>query len=160
MHKFMQTRVQLISYLDGGYLIWMVEIPRAQEKSEQIFFVQPKAHQFKFADRNKTVPMDFLRSVKWPTKRLAFLRRLPRTESSQKRRRLLMFLSRVAVNQATSIVATSTASIIKATDTIAKTKDLTIIIKMIDATFILVVTTRTPRTASPMRRRMIASAIT
>jgi hypothetical protein len=27
--------------------------PTAQEKSEQIFFVQPKAHQFKFADVNK-----------------------------------------------------------------------------------------------------------
>ncbi len=38
MHKFMQHRVQLISYLDGGYLRQTMEIPTAQEKSEQIFF--------------------------------------------------------------------------------------------------------------------------
>ncbi len=29
-----------------------------QEKSKQIFFVQPMAHQYKFAEMNKTVPMD------------------------------------------------------------------------------------------------------
>ncbi len=33
----------------------------AQEKSEQIFFVQPKAHQNKFADLNKMVPTDPLK---------------------------------------------------------------------------------------------------
>ncbi len=35
----------------------------AQEKSEQIFFVEPKAHQFKFADLNKTVPTDPLKLI-------------------------------------------------------------------------------------------------
>ncbi len=29
-----------------------------QEKAEQIFLVQPKAHQYKFVETNKTVPMD------------------------------------------------------------------------------------------------------
>jgi hypothetical protein len=38
-----------------------VEIPTAQEKSEQIFFAQPKVH--KFAERNKTVPMDPLKLI-------------------------------------------------------------------------------------------------
>jgi hypothetical protein len=35
----------------------------AQEKSEQIFFAQPKAHQFKFTDLNKTVPTDPLKLI-------------------------------------------------------------------------------------------------
>jgi hypothetical protein len=38
-----------------------MEVPMAQEKSEQIFFAQPKVHQFKFADLNKTVPTDPLK---------------------------------------------------------------------------------------------------
>jgi hypothetical protein len=33
-----------------------MEIPTVQKKSEQILFVQPKAHQFKFVDTNKMVP--------------------------------------------------------------------------------------------------------
>jgi hypothetical protein len=35
----------------------------AQEKSEQTFFAQPKVHQNKFADLNKTVPTDPLRMI-------------------------------------------------------------------------------------------------
>ncbi len=35
----------------------------AQEKSEQIVFAQPKVHQFKFADTNKTVPTDPLKLI-------------------------------------------------------------------------------------------------
>ncbi len=34
-----------------------------QEKSEQIFFVQPKAHQNKFANLNKMVPTDLLKMI-------------------------------------------------------------------------------------------------
>jgi hypothetical protein len=58
-----------------------MEVPTAQEKSERIFFAQPKAHQFKFTDLNKMVPTDLLKlivslsSVKQPTWRLVFLRR-------------------------------------------------------------------------------------
>jgi hypothetical protein len=40
-----------------------MEVPTAQEKSERIFFVQPKAHQFKFVDLNKMVPTDPLKLV-------------------------------------------------------------------------------------------------
>ena len=79
MHEFMQHQVQLLSYLKGGYLCQTMEVSTAQEKSEQIFFAQPKAHQFKFADTNKMVPTDLLKritifeqcqvsSVKQPTK--------------------------------------------------------------------------------------------
>jgi hypothetical protein len=38
-------------------------VPTAQEKSEQIFFVQPKAHQFKFTGLNKIVPTDLLKLI-------------------------------------------------------------------------------------------------
>jgi hypothetical protein len=41
MHKFTQRQVQLLSYLEGGYLCQMVDVSTAQEKSEQIFFAQP-----------------------------------------------------------------------------------------------------------------------
>jgi hypothetical protein len=65
------------------------------------------------------------------------------------------------VNQATSsIVTTNIATIIEATDTIAKTNEPTIIIETTNTTIVLVAMTRTPRTASPTRSRMIARVIT
>ncbi len=63
MHKFMRHQVQLLSFLEGGYLRQMMEVPTVQEKSEQIFFKQPKAHQFKFVDLNKTVPTNLLKLI-------------------------------------------------------------------------------------------------
>jgi hypothetical protein len=56
MHKFMRHQVQLLSYLNGNYLHQTMDVPTAQEKSEQIFFAQPKVHQNKFANLNKMVP--------------------------------------------------------------------------------------------------------
>jgi hypothetical protein len=44
MHEFMRRQVQLVSYLDGGYLRQTMELQTAQEKSKLIFFAQPKAH--------------------------------------------------------------------------------------------------------------------
>jgi hypothetical protein len=41
----------------------MMEVPTAQEKSEQNFFAQPKAHQNKVADLNKTVPTNPLKMI-------------------------------------------------------------------------------------------------
>ena len=58
MHDFMEHQVQLLDYLGGGYICQMMELPTAKEKSEQIVFAQPKMHQFKFAETNKTVPTD------------------------------------------------------------------------------------------------------
>jgi hypothetical protein len=63
MHEFMRLQVQLLSYLKGGYLCRMMEVPTTQEKSEQIFFVQSKAHQFKLTDLNKMVPTDLLKFI-------------------------------------------------------------------------------------------------
>ncbi len=63
MHEFMRRQVQLLSYLKGNYLRRTINVPTAQEKSEQIFFAQPKAHQNKFANLNKTVPANLLRMI-------------------------------------------------------------------------------------------------
>jgi hypothetical protein len=63
MHEFMRRQVQLLSYLKGGYLRQTMDAPTVQEKSEQIFFAQPKAHQNKFADLNKMVPTDPLKMI-------------------------------------------------------------------------------------------------
>jgi hypothetical protein len=40
-----------------------MDVPTAQEKSEQIFFAQPKTHQNKFANLNKMVPTDPLKMI-------------------------------------------------------------------------------------------------
>jgi hypothetical protein len=40
-----------------------MDAPMVQEKNEQIFFAQPKVHQNKFADLNKTVPTDPLKMI-------------------------------------------------------------------------------------------------
>jgi hypothetical protein len=63
IHEFMRCRVQLLSYLESDYLRQMMDIPTAQEKSEQIFFAQPKAHHNKFADLNRMVPADPLKMI-------------------------------------------------------------------------------------------------
>ncbi len=47
----------------------------AQEKSEQIFFAQPKAHQNKIVDLNKMVPTD-------PIKLIAFFKQCQATNKS------------------------------------------------------------------------------
>jgi hypothetical protein len=63
MHEFMCRQVQLLSYLKGNYLRQTMDLPMVQEKSEQIFFAQPKAYQNKFADLNKMVPANPLRMI-------------------------------------------------------------------------------------------------
>jgi hypothetical protein len=40
-----------------------MDVPTVQEKSEQIFFTQPKVHQNKFPNLNKMVPADPLRMI-------------------------------------------------------------------------------------------------
>ena len=86
--------------------------------------------------------------------------RLPRIGSSQRKRKRLIFLSHVAVNQATiSIAVRNIATIIKATNAIAMITDLTIVIETINAAIALNVMTKTQKAPSPTTRRMIASAI-
>jgi hypothetical protein len=52
-----------------------MDLPTAQEKSEQIFFAQPKVHQNKFADLNKTMPTD-------PLKMIAFFEQCQATDKA------------------------------------------------------------------------------
>jgi hypothetical protein len=151
MHEFMRHQVQLLSYLEGGYLRQMMEVPMAQEKSKQVFFMQPKAHQFKFMDLNKTVPTDQLKLIAFfelcqaTDKAAGILKKITKDKSSQKRRKQLIFLPHVAVNQATSsIVATKIETTIEATDAIAMIANLTIVTKTINAMIVLAtVMTRT-----------------
>jgi hypothetical protein len=42
MHEFIWRQVQLLSYLERDYLRQTMDVPTVQEKSEQIFFAQPK----------------------------------------------------------------------------------------------------------------------
>jgi hypothetical protein len=53
----------------------MIEVPTTQEKSEKIFFAQPKVHQNKFADLSKMVPTD-------PLKMIAFFEQCQATNKS------------------------------------------------------------------------------
>jgi hypothetical protein len=63
IHVFTRRRVQLLSYLKGGYLRRTMDVPTVQEKSEQIYFAQPKVHQNKFTNLNKMVPIDPLKMI-------------------------------------------------------------------------------------------------
>jgi hypothetical protein len=63
MHEFMCHQIQLLSYLEGNYLHRTMDVPTVQEKSEQIFFAQPMAHQNKFANLKKMVPANPLRMI-------------------------------------------------------------------------------------------------
>jgi hypothetical protein len=104
--------------------------------------------------------LPFWSSAKQLTKRLVFLRRLPGTRSSQKRRRQLSFPLCIAMNQAIgSIVGIGISIIIKVTNAIATTDDLTIVVKTINAMIVPIARIRITRALSLMRRRMIESAI-
>ncbi len=97
MHEFMRHQVQLLSYLKGGYLHRTMDVPAAQEKSEQIFFVQPMAHQFKFADLNKMVPTDLLKLIAFfkqcqATNKVAgILEKIAKYKKQQKEKKMAQF---------------------------------------------------------------------
>jgi hypothetical protein len=63
MHEFTWHRVQLLSHLASEYLHQTMDVSTVQEKSEQIFFVQPKTHQNRFTNLNKMVPANPLRMI-------------------------------------------------------------------------------------------------
>ncbi len=164
MHEFMRHQVQLFSYLDGGHLCWTMELPTAQEKCKQSCLAQPKTHQYKFAETNKSVPMDplglwpFSSSVRLPTKQPASLTS-SRRRSSQKRRRQLIFLLLTAMIQTTSSIVARTATTIKATNAIATNNNMTVAIKTINAPITLVAKSWTTR-KSPTKMKMNANVIT
>jgi hypothetical protein len=145
-----------------------MEVLTAQEKSERIFFVQPKVHQNKFADLNKMVPTNPLKMItifeqcQATNKVAGILEKIAKDEQQPKEKiMVLIFLSRIAVNQATAnIVVVNIATIIKAANATMTIANPTIVIKTIDAMIALDTMTRTRRAPQPTTRRMIASAIT
>ncbi len=167
MHKFMRYWVQLLSFLEGGYSFEWWKYPRCKRRVSKSSLRSPRHIKTSLQTWTRhCLPtcsrwLLSLSSVKQSTRWLAFLRRLPRTRSSQKKRKQLNFLSRAAMNQATgSILVVNIPPTIKAADATATIAGLTIVIEMIDATIVLDATTRTQRAPSPTIRRMIASAIT
>jgi hypothetical protein len=147
----------------------MMKLPTAQEKSEQIFFTQPKAHMFKFAETNKMVTADplwlitFFEQCQAANKAAGIHGKIAKgkkSRSSQKRIRQLIFLSCAAINQATGSIVAIGATIIEASDTIAMPDNPTTVIETIDTIIILFAMARTIRATSSIRRRMVASAIT
>jgi hypothetical protein len=56
----------------------MMQLPKVQEKINHIFFAQPKAHQYKFAETNKMVPMD-------PFQLIAFFKQCQTADKAAKR---------------------------------------------------------------------------
>ncbi len=145
----------------------MMEVSTAQEKSEQIFFAQPKAHHNKVADLNKTVPTDLLKMI-------AFF------EQCQVTDKMAGILKKIAKDkkQLTEKTmahppATRSRESSYKQHCCHKYRDyhqsdqrdcddcrLTIVIKTINMMIVVGATTRTQRATSPTARRMIASAIT
>jgi hypothetical protein len=168
MHKLMRRQVQLLSYLKDSYLCQIMEVPTAQEKSERIFFAQPKAHQFKFSDLNKMVPTDphkiiaFFEQSQATNKVVAGIFKKIAKDKKQAREKKTAHLP-VAHSRESSYqqhCCHKCHDYHEATNAIATTSDLTIIIKTIYATIVLIATIRTQRATSPTKRRMIASVIT
>jgi hypothetical protein len=133
-----------------------MDVPMVQEKSEQVFFAQPKVHQNKFADLNKTVPsnplrmIDFFEQCQATNKAAGILDKIAKDKKQPKEKKRLMFLPGVVLNPATiSIAVVTTAIIIEVTNAIAMITNLTIVIKTIDAMIALNVTTRTQKAPSP-----------
>jgi hypothetical protein len=154
--------VQLLRYLKGDYLCQTIGVPRAQENSEQNFFLQPKAHQNKFANLNKTVPTNPLRMIAFfeqcqaTNKAADVLEKIAKTRSRPRKGKRLIFLPRIAANQATVIITVTGITItIKATNAIATIANLTIIIETIDATIVVDVTIRSQGAPSPMTRKIM-----
>ncbi len=100
MHEFTWHQVQLLSYLKGHYLHQMMDVPTAQEKSEQDFFSQPKAHQNKFENLNKTMPTNPLRMIAFfeqcqATNKVAGILKKITKDKKQPRERKMAHLSAV-----------------------------------------------------------------
>ncbi len=159
MHEFMWRQVQLLSYLEGGYLRQTIVNKSSLCSPRRIRTSSPTWTRRCLLTRSRWLPS--LSSVRQPTRRLAFSRRLPRIKSSQRKGKWLSFLSHVAVNQATiNIAVINIAIITKVTNATAMINNPTMVIKTIGVTIVLNAMTRTWGATSPMTRRMIASAIT
>jgi hypothetical protein len=99
-----------------------MDVTMVQEKSEQIFFAQPKAHQNKFADLNKMVPADPLRMIAFfeqcqaTDKAAGILKKIARDKKQPKEKSMAHVPTARSHESATSsTVATNIPITIKAT---------------------------------------------
>jgi hypothetical protein len=125
-----------------------MDVPTAQEKSEQIFFAQPKAHQNKFANLNKTVPTDPLKMIAFfeqcqaTNKATGVLKKIAKDKQLKERKMAQLPVARSRESSYCQHCSRTIATIIKATNATAMINDLTIVIEMIGATIALDATTR------------------
>jgi hypothetical protein len=142
-----------------------MELSTAQEKSNQNFFTQPKAHQFKLAEMNKMMSMDplwliaFFEQCQAANKAASILEKIANDKKQPDKKKMAHLPIARSCESSYWLIATS-LTIIEATNVIVTTDNPTIVIKKINPTIILVATAGTIRATSPMKRRRIASAIT
>ncbi len=153
MHEFMWRRIQLLSYLNGGYISSNNESAHStrEDQTNLLSTAQGTSVQVR-RDKQDGVHGSALAQ-------LGSMRRSRRRNSLEKRTRLI-FPLRKAMIWATGSIVARVMTTIKGTNAITTTNNLTTVIKTIDATITLIAKTRTTRTKSPTRRRMIVSTIT
>jgi hypothetical protein len=165
MHEFMRHQVQLLSYLDSGYICQTMELPTAQEKSKQIFFAQPKAHQFKFTEKNKTVSTDplwliaFFKQCQTADKAAGILDMI-KEKKQPKEKKIAHLPIAGSHNSSYWQHCCKNCNYHQSNHRNHNINDMTVAIEMINATITLIVKTRTTKTKSPMRRRMTTGTIT
>jgi hypothetical protein len=143
-----------------------MEFPRAQEKSKQLFFAQPKVPKIKVLKTNKTVTTDplwfisFFEQCQADDKAFGILEKIIKDKKQPKEKKMAHLLVTCSHESSYRQHCCNKPIIINTTNAVGMTDNPTIIIEMINATINLVAMTRTIRATSPMRRRMIASAIT
>jgi hypothetical protein len=135
----------------------MMDFPTVQEKSEQIFLAQPKAHQFKFVETNKMVPMDPLWLMTLFKAKQPVTLTSSRRRNSQRRRRWLISLLLAAMTQTTGIIIARTATTIKVGNAIVTNTDT--IMASFNAKITPIAKRRTSR-KSLIRREMTSNVIT
>jgi hypothetical protein len=163
MHKFTQRQVQLLSYLEGGYLRQTMEVPTAQEKSEQLFFTQPKAHLNKIADLNKTVLTNPLKMITFlkqcqATNKAAGVHEKIAKDKKQPKEKKMAHLP-VARSRESSYHQHCSRKYCNYHRSNQRNRN-DCLSDCLDATIALNAMTRTQRAQSPTTRRMIASTIT
>jgi hypothetical protein len=167
MHEFMRCRVQLLGYLESDYLRRMMDIPTVQEKSEQIYFVQPKVHQNKFTNLNKAVPANPLRMIAFfeqcqETDKVAGILEKITKDKKQPKEKSMAHVPTARSRELSykQHRGHKYCEYYQSNRRDCNNLDLTIVIKTIDAMIVDDGTTRTQGPTSPTTRRMIASAIT
>jgi hypothetical protein len=144
----------------------MMDVPTAQEKSEQIFFTQPEAHQNKFANLNKMVPADPLRMIAFfeqcqaTNKAAGVLEEIAKGKKQPKEKSAAHVPTAHSHESSYKQHHCHKYRDYHRSDRIVTIANLTIIIETINAMIMVNAKTRTQGTTSPTTRRMISSAIT